>query len=120
MNIGLWVVQGLLAFAMLGAGGSKLASPREKLIANPMMAWANDFSASQIKLIGLAEVLGAIGLIVPMAIGILPVLTPIAAICVAVLMMGAAATHLRRKEPPFAPAVLAALALAVGVGRFLT
>lgn len=119
MNIALWILQGLLAFAFFGAGASKLAQPREKLLANPMMAWANDFGAGQIKLIGLAEVLGAIGLIAPYATGIVPILTPVAGVALAVLMAGAVATHLRRKEPPFAPGVLAALALALAAGRFM-
>ena len=119
MNTVLWILQGLLAFAFLAAGGNKLAQPREKLMANPMMAWANDFTESQIKLIGLAEVLGAIGLIAPMATGILPILTPIAAIALALLMGGAVSTHLRRKESPGPAAVLALLALATAVLRFV-
>jgi hypothetical protein len=118
MNIALWVLQGLLAFIMLAAGGMKVASPKAKLTANPRMAWANDFSETQIKLIGLAEVLGGIGLIVPWATHILPILTPTAAACLAVIMLGAAATHIKRKEPP-APAVLALLCVGVAVGRFL-
>jgi len=119
MNIALWALQGLLALAYVAAGGNKLAQSREKLLANPMMGWAGDFSAGQIKMIGLAEVLGAIGLVLPWALGILPILTPIAALCLTVIMVGAAATHARRKEPVVAAAVIAALSLAVGVGRFL-
>lgn len=119
MNYALWGLQGLLAFAFLAAGGNKLAQSREKLVANPMMAWANDFTEGQIKLIGLAEVLGAIGLIAPYALGILPILTPVAAICLALLMGGAAQTHLRRKEPIVPNVVLATLALGVAAGRFL-
>lgn len=119
MNYALWGLQGLLAFAFFMAGANKLAQPREKLVAQPMMAWANDFSATQIKLIGLAEVLGAIGLIAPYATGILPVLTPVAAAALALLMAGATATHLRRKEA-FAPsAVLALLALGLASGRLV-
>ena len=67
MNIALWVVQGLLALAFLAAGGTKVASPREKLVANPQMAWASDFTGGEIKLIGLAEVVGAVGLVAPWA-----------------------------------------------------
>jgi len=118
MNIALWVLQGLLAFVMLGAGGMKVASPKAKLVANPKMGWAKDFTEAQIKLIGLAEVLGAVGLIVPWATHILPVLTPIAAACLAVIMVGAGVVHLRRKESPM-PIVLAVLCAVVAVGRFL-
>lgn len=118
MNITLWVLQGLLALAFLGAGANKLFQSREKLLANPMMGWAADFSEGQIKLLGFAEVLGAVGLLAPVATGILPILTPVAAVALAVLMVGAVYTHQRRKEP-FAPsAVLAVLSLAVAAGRF--
>jgi hypothetical protein len=115
VNIVLWVFQGLVAFAMLAAGGMKLATPREKLI--PKMPWATDFSATQIKLISAAEVLGGIGLIAPWATGILPVLTPVAALGLTVIMGGAVATHVRRKEPPVPAIVLAPLSLIIALGR---
>jgi DoxX-like family len=53
MNTGLWVLQWLLAVAFLASGALKLILPKETLAAN--LAWANDFSAGQVKLIGLAE-----------------------------------------------------------------
>jgi len=112
--IAYWIVAGLAALVFLAAGLMKLAQPKEKLKAS--LPWTEDFSATAIKLIGLAEVLGAIGLIVPMLTGILPILSPIAGIALAVLMIGAAITHIRRKEPPipFALAVLAAAAAVLG------
>ena len=60
MNIALWTIQSVLALAFCGAGGAKLAQNRAALLTNKRMGWANDFSSSQIKLIGLAEVLGGI------------------------------------------------------------
>jgi uncharacterized membrane protein YphA (DoxX/SURF4 family) len=120
VNIALWVVSSILALAFLVAGGSKLALPKARL-AKQGMAYVEDFSARQVKLIGAAEVLGAIGLIVPWATGIAPVLTPIAAVGLAVLMVGAMLTHRRRKEsqPIPANAILLVGALFVAVGRFL-
>ncbi|MCE9578809.1 MAG: DoxX family protein [Deltaproteobacteria bacterium] len=118
MNIALWILQGLLAAAFTGAGLMKLAKTKTQLIADPRMGWAADFAPGTIKLIGLAEVLGAAGLILPMALAIAPQLTAAAAAGEAVLMLGAAATHARRKEPPFVPAVLAVLAIAVVIGRW--
>ncbi len=119
MNIALWVLQGLLAFAYFGAGAMKAASSKEKLLKNPQMGWAADFTDGQIKLIGLAEIAGAIGLIVPWATHILPILTPVAAACLIVIMAGAARAHMARKEPSVAPIVLAVLSAVVAVGRFL-
>lgn len=118
MNIALWIIQSLLALAFCAAGGVKLAKGRAALLADKRMAWANDFSSSQIKMIGLAEVLGGIALILPLAVHFMPFLTPFSAGGLAVLMVGAVATHLRRKEPAAVPIVLALLSAFVALGRF--
>lgn len=107
-----WTLQILLALAFAAAGGMKLVTPRAQLVSNGM-GWAQDFSDAQVKLIGTAEVLGAIGLVAPSATGLLPVLTPVAAAGLAVLMGGAVLTHVSRGEPPMAPLVLAILAAVV-------
>lgn len=120
MNIALWVVAGLLALVFAGAGVTKLTSPKEKLEKNPNMAWTQDFSGGVVKAIGGLEVLAAIGLILPWALDILPVLTPLAAVGLVVIMVGAMITHARRKESSAIAfnVVLAALAVFVAVGRF--
>ncbi|HEV8220094.1 MAG TPA: DoxX family protein [Streptosporangiaceae bacterium] len=120
MNITLWVIAGLLAFAFLAAGLTKLAQPRQKLAASPGMGWTENFSPGTIKLIGLMEVLAAIGLILPAALGITPVLVPLAALGLSLLMIGAAITHARRHELPMIAGnlVLLVLAAVVAWGRF--
>jgi len=121
VNILAWILSGLLAAAFLGAGLSKLLTPREKLIANPRMAWANDFSNTQVKTIAGFEVLASIGLILPWLLDIARVLTPLAATGLAITMIGALATHGRRGELKQAlpvNSVLLALAVAVAVIRF--
>ena len=118
MNRALWVLQILLALAFLFAGSHKLITPREQLVVEPVSAWTNDFSAAEIKLIGVAEVLGAFGLVLPVAIGIAPVLTSLAGAGLTVLMLGAVASHARRGEPWFFPLVLALLAAVVAIGRY--
>jgi uncharacterized membrane protein YphA (DoxX/SURF4 family) len=115
MNKALWTLQILLAVAFAGAGSTKLLTPKSELAAN--MGWVDDFSEVQIKLVGAAEVVGAIGLIAPMAVGVVPILTPVAGVGLAALMAGAVATHVGRGEPPYAPLVLAVLAAAVVAGR---
>jgi uncharacterized membrane protein YphA (DoxX/SURF4 family) len=119
MNIVLWVVAGLLAAAFLGAGVMKLTQPKEKLAASGM-AWTEDFSAGAIKGIGALEVLGAIGLILPAALDVLPVLVPLAATGLALTMIGAIVVHARRGEwQAIAPgAVLFVLSAFVAWGRF--
>ena len=79
MKYALWVLQILLCVQFAFSGSFKLLTPREQLAANPRGGWANDFSAMQVKLIGLAELAGAVGLVVPAATGIAPVLTEAAA-----------------------------------------
>ena len=96
MDTTLWILQWTLAALFLMAGMVKLIQPKEKMAKK--MGWVNDFSGGTIKLIGLAEVLGALGLVLPMLTAILPILTPLAAAGLALLMLGASTTHIKRKE----------------------
>jgi len=120
VNVVLWIAAGLLAVLYLGAGGMKLATPREKLLENPNMGWTADFSAAALKGIGAIEIVGAIGLILPWALDIAPVLTPLAATGLAIIQIGAIIVHGRRKETKALPmnVVLLVLAVFVAVGRF--
>ena len=119
MNIVLWVVAGVLAAAFLASGLMKLSQPKKKL-ADSGMGWTEEFSDGAVKGIGALEVLGGIGLILPAALDLLPVLVPIAATGLALLMVGAAVTHGRRKETSniVVNVVLLALAAFVAWGRF--
>ncbi|GHF53862.1 hypothetical protein HNQ07_003528 [Deinococcus metalli] len=117
MNVMLWVLQGLLALAFLGAGAGKLRASKAALAQHPRMGWAHDFSEPAIRAIGAAEVAGAAGLILPMALGIVPGLTPVAALGLGALMGGAVATHRRRHEAFAPPLVLGILALVVALRR---
>jgi uncharacterized membrane protein YphA (DoxX/SURF4 family) len=96
MNIALWIVQGLMAAMFLMAGSMKATQPKEKLA--PKLPWVNDYSALSVKLIGISQILGAIGLIVPWATGIIPILTPAAAIGLALIMLLAAIYHFGKGE----------------------
>jgi uncharacterized membrane protein YphA (DoxX/SURF4 family) len=118
MNIALWFAQAILAVVFLAAGLMKLTQPKTTLELRPGMSYMTELSAPQLHLIGLAEASGSLGLILPWRLGILPALTPIAAAGLTILMLGAVATHLRRKESPAFTAGLAALAAFVSVGRF--
>jgi|SRR5882724_8882385 len=119
MNVFLWIVASLLAAAFLASGLQKLLQPKEKLAASGL-AWTADFSAGAVKLIGALETLAAIGLILPAALDIAPVLVPLAALGIALIMIGAIATHVRRREslPIVINAVLLVLAAVVVWGRF--
>ncbi|MCQ2001357.1 DoxX family protein [Arthrobacter sp. zg-Y108] len=84
------------------------------------LRWPEDFPAGTVKLIGVLEVLGAVGLIVPQATGILPVLTPLAASALTVLMALAVLVHVRRGERNRIALnlILLVLSLVVALGRF--
>jgi uncharacterized membrane protein YphA (DoxX/SURF4 family) len=118
MLIALWIVNALLAFAFLGAGLMKLARPKPALAASGM-AWTEDFGSPSVKLIGALEVIGAVGLIVPLLTGSAPILTPIAAVGLAVVMIAAAVVHVRRKEAATPAVVLAVVAVVSAVLGFL-
>ena len=119
MNTLLWIVAGVLALVFLAVGLMKLTQPRDKLVASGQ-GWAEDFSDGAVKGIGALEVLGAIGLVLPALLDVAPVLVPLAALGLTLLMAGAAITHLRRKELPnvVANVVLGGLALFVAIMRF--
>ncbi|HLX41243.1 MAG TPA: DoxX family protein [Ktedonobacteraceae bacterium] len=119
MNIALWVVQILLALAFLMAGGMKVSQPMEKL--KKAMSWTSHTTVGTVRLVGILEILGALGLILPAVTGILPWLTPVAAIGLVLTMIGAAIVHIRLKEFAGlgAPLVLFLLALFIVYGRFM-
>src|SRR5690606_41821479 len=94
MNTAAWVVQGVLAAMFFGVGLAKVTQTRQQLQAlSPNLAWTEDFGATTVKLIGAAEVLGALGLSLPMLTGIAELLTPIAALGLGAGRSGLAAAH---------------------------
>lgn len=119
MNIVLWVVQALLSLAFAGAGANK-AFNAEKAKAMPQMKWMKDVSDPLLRFIGLSEIAGALGLILPMLTGILPWLTPLAAALLGVVMVLAGIFHVQRKEYGNVAAnlVLLVLAALVAWGRW--
>ncbi|WP_296665752.1 DoxX family protein [Demequina sp.] len=118
MITALWILNGILAAVYLGAGGIKLVRTKEQLRTSGQ-GWTDDFSQGAIRGIGTAELLGAIGLILPLATGIAPILTPLAAVGLAADMVGAVMVHRRRGDPFIVPAVLAVLAAASAVLGFM-
>jgi hypothetical protein len=118
MNLVLWFLQVLVALAFLLSGGAKVITPIPQL--SKQMTWVSAVSPGMVRFIGVAEVLGAIGLILPAATGIAPWLTIAAAIGLVVVMLLAAAFHVRRTElDHLAPVVvLLLLALFIAFGRW--
>jgi uncharacterized membrane protein YphA (DoxX/SURF4 family) len=121
MNVALWIATGLLAVAFLIAGGGKLIMPKEKIAAQGASSrWVEDFSPRALEAIGALELLGVMGLILPAALNIAPVLVPLAALGLAMIMVGAVITRIRRHEVKFVAGNLVLLTVAgfVAWGRF--
>jgi len=108
-NTWLWILAGFLAALFLGTGVLKLTRSRDEIIAEGL-TWAEDYSEPQLRALGWAEVLGAVGLVVPPLVGF-GIVTPIAASCLTVLTVGALVVHVRRRE--FLPDAVRTIALIV-------
>ena len=118
LHFGLWSAQVLVAGVFLLAGGMKLTAPVETLQAQ--MPWVNGALGGAVRFIGLAEVLGGLGLLLPAATRIAPVLTPVAASGLTVVMVLATVTHLTRGEFEMVPVTLTigSAAAFIAWGRF--
>lgn len=120
MNIALWVAQGLLAAMYLMAGTMKTFQTAK---VRPTMTWTRGHSDAFIRFVGISELLGALGLILPMLTGTLPWLTAIAAIGLSLIQLLAIFTeHLPKREFKVIPANVVLLGLSVFVifGRWVS
>jgi hypothetical protein len=129
MNVALWIIAGVLATVLLVSGCVKLFVSKDKLAsllrslgpaAKATGEWTRDFSPNALKAIGIVELLGAVGLILPAALDIAPVLVPLAATGTVLLFVGAVIMRLRRGEKATIVVDLVYLAMAAFVawGRF--
>jgi|HigsolmetaAR202D_1030399.scaffolds.fasta_scaffold00012_62 uncharacterized membrane protein YphA (DoxX/SURF4 family) len=118
MNIALWICQVVLA-GMFGFAGFMKAFQYEQ--AKAKLPWVKDFSKGFVTFVGMSELLGALGLILPSLIGILVWLTPLAAFCLAIVMLLAILLHMKREEMQVIGlnAVLLLLSAFVAYGRFM-
>lgn len=120
MNLALWIAAGLLAVVALAGGISKTFIPKEKLAAHHGGEWTGHASVGFVRTLGFLEILAAVGLILPAALDIAPVMVPVTAVCWVVLMVGAMITHGRLGQFTFVllNAVYLALAAFIAWGRF--
>jgi uncharacterized membrane protein YphA (DoxX/SURF4 family) len=118
MNIVLWVATGLLVVVFLVSGVAKSTMSRDRLLATGQTGIA-PFPMPVVRLTAVCELLGVVGLVLPWATGTYPLLTPIAAICLGVVMIGAAISHASLREPRQVAANLFILVLCafVAAGR---
>ena len=117
MNAALWIMQAILALIFLVGAATRAAAYE---FAKQRMAWVSAVPRSLLLVISGAEILGAIGLVLPKLTGVATPLTPVAAIGLGVIVLLAFAFHMSRDEPQNAVGnvVLLGLLVFVAVGRF--
>jgi hypothetical protein len=98
MNSAIPVIQVVLAIFAVSAGLLRLLTPYARFTTLPFQAWSTEFKPWQVRAIGFLEVCAAVGIIIPLLLGSVTILTPLAAVGLALVMAGAMATHLRREE----------------------
>src|SRR3989441_6133422 len=115
LNLVLWSAQAFLALFFLAAGAPKL-------IGRGLERWTgfSDLPRPMVVFIGFTEVLGAAGLVLPMATGVVPWLTPLAAVGLAIIVLMATGFHLRADERVNAleTALWASIAAVIAIGRW--
>lgn len=119
MNVFLWILAFVLAAVFVASGAMKIFVPREQQIGRT--AYVEDFPHSIIRGIGILEILGALGLVIPALTGVGTILVPLAAAGLAITMVFAAMVHIRRGDPTSATIpsmVLAVLSVVVAWSRF--
>ncbi|HAW80187.1 MAG: DoxX family protein [Balneola sp.] len=118
LNIALWVAQVLLAAMFLMAGIMKATQPIEEL--SQSMTWVNDFSAGMVRFIGISELLGGIGLLLPALLRIKPIFTPLAALGLFIIMVLAFIYHISNAEYQALGInlILGAIAVFIAWGRY--
>jgi uncharacterized membrane protein YphA (DoxX/SURF4 family) len=118
MNVVLWIAQGLLAFAFIAAGAMKVFAYEKYKAMSEKKNGPTGPSRGLITFIGMAEIAGSLGIVLPMATNIAPWLSPWAAIGLAIIMLLAIGFHVRRHESAAVPVILFLLAGFVVFGRF--
>ena len=113
LHIALWVTQGLLAAMFLMAGANKLFQSTEELA--KMLPWVTEMPAGLVKFIGLSELMGGLGLLLPSLLRIKPNLTPLAALGLATIMLLATLFHISRGEMSVIGMNIAFMAMALFV-----
>lgn len=118
MEVTIWIIKGLLAALFAFSGLNKLFLPKAKLLDKDMKGLVN-LEEQPIKVVGLLEVLGAIGLILPSWLNIYPVLSGVAALCLGLTMIVAARIHQQLKLSIVPNVVILAMCLFVAYWAFV-
>ncbi|MDR6370416.1 putative membrane protein YphA (DoxX/SURF4 family) [Chryseobacterium bernardetii] len=119
MNTLVLIIQGLLALFFIMPGYGKISGSKVSHVANGHLKATS--SIIPIRILGILELLGCIGIILPWILGIVPVLTPIAAVCFCIIMLAGMIIHTVKKEYKMLPmlVVVFVLSFLVAYYRFI-
>ncbi len=118
MNTVKWILQVIIALAFLTGASYRLFTPYEELMVTEGTYWVEDLSSTQVKVISILEILGAIGVILPMFVSRFKYFVPLAAIGLALTMIGASTLHLMRGEPVIVNVVIFLICGAIAYFRW--
>lgn len=118
MNTALWIIQALLAACFIMPGLGKISHSKQQHIADRHLK--PGASVMPVRVLGILEWLGCVGIILPWLTGIMPVLTPVAAVCFCLVMTGGIVHHTLKGEYKILPllSIILVLAAVVAYGRF--
>jgi hypothetical protein len=109
-------MQGLLALFFVMPGITKVSGSKQKHVEDGHLQ--SDNSIIPIRILGIFELLGCLGILVPWLTGVAPVLTPVTAVCFCVIMIAGVAVHSRKKEYKMLPMLIVVFALSAAVAYF--
>jgi len=121
MNTVLWILQAAMSVIFMYSGVNKSIFSVRRLVYEKGQTGVENLSLPFVRFIGISEILGAVGLILPWWLNMLPVLTPVSAILFAFIMMPAAIIHYKRKEPKnvLTNTILFCICIFIGYGRLV-
>ena len=113
MNTLVLIVQGLLSLFFIMPGYGKVAGTKQKHVADGHLK--TNASILPIRILGILELLGCFGIILPWTFGVLPVLTPITAVCFCMIMLAGMIVHTKKREFKMLPMLLLVFVLSAVV-----
>ena len=116
MNTELWIIQGLLSAFFIMPGIGKVSSSKQKHFEDGHLKSSD--SIMSIRILGILELLGCIGIIVPWLTGIVPLLTPITAVCFCLVMVAGMILHSKKKDYKMLPMLVVVFAFSVLVAYY--
>lgn len=116
MNTILWIMQGLLSAFFIMPGFGKITGSKEKHISDGHLKSSD--SIIPIRILGILELLGCIGIVTPWLTGIVPILTPITAVCFCIIMAAGMIVHTRKKEYKMLPLLTLVFTISAMVAYF--